>query len=196
MPSEHNFPETLAPSGSWKRKALLALGSGVLIVASFFVESEGWIRTAHGLRFGATLVYLFLEFPFRFAPRLGSSLGLSLRIAFALLVSGFILISLFPAFRVGLLHLTLVGGFAVTTFSVATRVLFGHSGNLEKLKDRNLWLLIAVGLMLFGMATRISGDFWPKIMASHYNYGALFWIAGVLLWSWYALPKVLQIEAE
>jgi hypothetical protein len=46
------------------------------------------------------------------------------------------------------------------------------------------------------MATRISGDFWPKIMASHYIYGAIVWIAGVLVWSWFVLPKVLQMEDE
>jgi uncharacterized protein involved in response to NO len=119
-----------------------------------------------------------------------------LRIAFAALVSGFVLIAVFPAFRVSLLHLTLIGGFAVIAFTVATRVVFGHSGNLEKLKARNWWLLVAVGLMLLGMATRISGDFWPKIMASHYIYGALIWIAGVLLWSSCVLPKVWQVEAE
>lgn len=196
LPNPHDFPETLVPSARWKGKALLALGSGIVIVASFFVETKGWVRTAHALRFGTTLLYLSIEFPFRLAPKFGSSLGASLRIAFTLLVSGFVLIVLFPEFRVGLLHLTLVGGFAVITFTVATRVLFGHSGNLEKLKGKNWWLLGAVGLMLFGMATRISGDFWPKIMASHYIYGALFWIAGVLLWSCFALLKVLHIEAE
>jgi len=58
------------------------------------------------------------------------------------------------------------------------------------------WLLIAVGLMLFGMATRISGDFWQKILASHYIYGALLWVAGVLLWAIYVLPKVFVIERD
>jgi uncharacterized protein involved in response to NO len=196
LQSAHDFAETLNPSPAWKRKAILALCSGVLIVASFFVESEGWIRIAHGIRFGTTLVYLLIEFPFRLAPKFGSSLGASLRIAFVLLVSGFILIALFPAFRIGLLHLTLVGGFAVITFTVATRVLFGHSGKLEALKGRNRWLVIAVGLMLFAMTTRISGDFWPRIMASHYIYGGLIWIAGVLLWACYALPRVLEVESE
>jgi hypothetical protein len=57
-------------------------------------------------------------------------------------------------------------------------------------------LLIAIGLMLFGTATRINGDFWPKILASQYTYGPVFWVDGVLLWSCYALPTVLQIEAE
>jgi len=63
------------------------------------------------------------------------------------------------------------------------------------LQGRNRWLLVAIGLMLFAMATRISGDFWPKIMASHYVYGAIVWIAGVLLWSYYVLPKVRQVES-
>ncbi len=76
------------------------------------------------------------------------------------------------------------------------KLFFGHSGNLERLKARNWGLLIAVALMLFGMATRISGDFWPRIMASHYIYGAVLWTAGVLLWSSYVLPKIVQVEIE
>ena len=82
------------------------------------------------------------------------------------------------------------------TFTVATRVIFGHSGQLERLKGKNRWLLVSIGLMLFGMATRISGDFWPNIMGSHYSYGAIIWTTGVLLWCFYALPKVLQIETD
>jgi uncharacterized protein involved in response to NO len=194
LPNPHDFPETMIPSGIWKKKAALAVAVGLLVIASFFIESAGRVRSAHGLRFGATLVYLLLEFPFRLAPKMTNSLGIALRIAFAALISGFILIAIFPAYRVGLLHLTLIGGFAVITFTVATRVLFGHSGNLEKLKLKNRWLLVAVGLMLFGMATRISGDFWPKIMFSHYSYGALVWVVGVAVWGFYALPKVLQAD--
>jgi branched-chain amino acid transport system permease protein len=45
--------------------------------------------------------------------------GASIRIAFAGVLAGFLAVSLFPAYRVGLLHLTLVGGFAVITFVVA-----------------------------------------------------------------------------
>ncbi len=196
LPSPHDFPEALAPHAAWKRKAALALGAGVLIVGSFFIEVAGWFRAAHAIRFATTLGYLLLEFPFQRAPKFSNALGASLRIAFAGVVSGFIFIALFPSFRVSLLHLTLIGGFAIITFTVATRVVFGHGGHLEKLKGRNRWLLAAVGLMLAGMATRISGDFWPKILSSHYVYGSLLWIAGVLLWSWHVLPKVLQVEND
>ena len=196
LPSPHNFPEALKPSAVWKKKAALAFGVGALIIISFFVESAGRTRTANALRFGVTLIYLLLEFPFRSAPKITNALGLSLRIAFGALVSGFILIAIFPAFRTGLLHLTLIGGFAVITFTVATRVMFGHSGNLEKLKQKNWWLIAVVGVMLFAMATRISGDFWPKIMATHYSYGAILWIAATLVWAAYTIPKVLIMDSE
>ena len=196
LPSPHDLPEAGNPSAIWKKKAGLAFSVGILIILSFFVESAGWVRTAYALRFGITVIYLLLEFPFRSAPKMKNALGLSLRISFGALVTGFILVAIFPAFRVSLLHLTLIGGFAVITFTVATRVMFGHSGNLEKLKGKNWWLGTAVGLMLFAMATRISGDFWPKIMATHYSYGAVLWIAAALLWAAYTIPKVLIKEVE
>lgn len=196
LPSPHDFPEALVPSGAWMKKAALASSAGVLILFSFFVESAGWVRTAYVLRFGTTLLYLLLEFPFRLAPKINNALGLSLRLAFVALVSGFVLVAAFPVWRVGLLHLTLIGGFAVITFTVATRVMFGHSGNLEKLQRKNWWLIVAVGLMIFAMATRISGDFWPKILPTHYSYGAILWIFGVVLWAAYTIPKVLIIESD
>jgi Uncharacterized protein involved in response to NO len=196
LPSPHDFPEALVPSGAWVKKAALASSAGVLILISFLVESAGWLRTAYVLRFGTTLLYLLIEFPFHLAPKINNALGLSLRLAFVALVSGFILVAAFPVWRVGLLHLTLIGGFAVITFTVATRVMFGHSGNPEKLKQKNWWLIIAVGIMLFAMATRISGDFWPKILPTHYSYGAILWIFGVLLWAIYTIPKVLIVDTE
>ena len=194
--SPHDFPESTSPAAAWKKKAALAFGAGGLIVASFFLEVEGWIRAAHAVRFATTLVYLALEFPFHRAPKFSNTLGASLRIAFAALVGGFIVVALWPAARVGLLHLTLIGGFAVITFTVATRVVFGHSGHLEKLRGRNWWMLVAVALMLLGMATRISGDFWPGILVSHYSLGAVIWTTGVLVWSCFVLPKVFQADNE
>jgi uncharacterized protein involved in response to NO len=75
-------------------------------------------------------------------------------------------------------------------------VVFGHSGNIEKLKGRNRWLLWVVALMLFAMATRISGDFWPKIMISHYVYGAIVWAAAVVWWAIKVLPNIRVTEPE
>jgi len=194
--SPHDFPEMLKPSADWKTKALIALGAGAIIVISFFIEAWGWYRTAYAVRFATTLGYLLREFPFRSAPQAGSALGLSLRLALATLVAGFFAVAVWPQYRTGLMHLTLVGGFAIITFIVATRVVLGHSGNMEKLKQRNRWLYWVVGLMFFAMATRISGDFWPKIMFSHYVYGAFVWAAAAIWWSIKILPNVRKSEPE
>jgi len=194
LDSAHDFPEMTRPSTPWVRKAAFAFLTGALIIASFFIEANGKFQTAYLVRFLVTVVYFMLEFPFRRAPKLASALGASLWVAFITLVAGFLCVAIFPQFRVSLLHLTLIGGFAVITFVVATRVVFGHSGNIARLKSGNWWLLTAVGLMLFAMATRVSGDFWPKIMATHYSYGALVWVVAVLIWVIKVLPKVRMAE--
>jgi uncharacterized protein involved in response to NO len=196
QPTPHDFPEALTPNAPWLRKAALALSAGALILGSFLIEASGWFRIAYALRFATTLAYFLIEMPFHRGPAHSNALGASIRISLAGILAGFLAICLLPAYRVALLHLTLIGGFAVITLTVATRVLFGHSGNLALLRGRNRWLLIAVGMMLFGMATRISGDFWLKILPSHYIYGALLWIAGVCIWSYYALPKIFTRDID
>ncbi|MDB6029394.1 MAG: NnrS family protein [Verrucomicrobiales bacterium] len=196
MQSAHDLPESRNPTRIWLKKATTALVTGIVIIATFVLEVKGWFHTAYAIRGAVVCLYLLLEMPFRRGPDATNAMGMAIRLALFGVMAGFIAVSAFPEYRVSLLHLTLIGGFAVMTFTVATRVVFGHSGNIALLKRRNRWLLIAIGLMLFAMATRISGDFWPKIMASHYIYGAVIWIAGVLLWSIYVLPKVLVANTE
>jgi hypothetical protein len=188
------LPELLRPNAVWLRKAGVALLAGLLIIGSFFLEATGAFRSAYALRLAVTLVYFYLQMPFHRTPNAANALGACIRVSFAGILSGFLAVCLFPAYRVALLHLTLIGGFAVITVTVAIRVVFGHSGNLALVQRRNRWLILAVGMMLLGMATRITGDFWPKILASHYVYGAVLWIAGILLWSCFVLPKVLLAD--
>ncbi len=196
LESAHNFPETLAPPREWKRKALLAGGAGFVILTTFVLEAAGWYRTAYGIRFATVLSYTLKELPVRRGPSGATVLGAAIRGAFVSIAAGFLAVALFPAYRIALLHLTLVGGFALITFIVATRVVYGHSGNLQLLQRPNRWLIPVFVLMLVGMATRISGDFWPRIMASHYVYGALLWIAGVIIWAVRVLPKVRLADEE
>lgn len=194
--SSHDLPESLAPTGAWLKKALLAATTGALLIGSFILEAKGFYRLAYGTRFAVTLAYMLLEMPLRRGPAGANIFGAAIRISLFGIVAGFLAVACYPQYRVGMLHLTLIGGFAIITFVVASRVLFGHSGNLPLLQGRNRWFLVAISLMLFGMLTRISGDLWPKIMTSHYIYGALLWIAGVAVWGFHTLPKLLITDAE
>jgi uncharacterized protein involved in response to NO len=126
----------------------------------------------------------------------GGAMAWSLRAGLGMVLLGLLLVVLWPAYRVALLHVFLVGGLGVVTMVVATRVIFGHSGNGPLLKAPNRWLWWSLGLIVLGMATRISGDFLPHIMISHYNYGALCWAIGIGIWAWKVLPKVLLRDPE
>lgn len=196
LPNPQDLPEAKNPGAGWLARAWPALTAGFLIFVSFWLEADGWYRLGPAIRFVTSLVYVLVEMPLFHRAKVKNAFSLVLKLAFLLMIAGFLFVSLFPKYRVSLLHLTLIGGFAVVTFSVATRVVFGHSGNLALMSRPNRWLYVTAGLMWFAMVTRISGDFWPKIMASHYIYGAVVWTIGVVLWSWKVLPKVLQRDSE
>jgi hypothetical protein len=196
LPNRHDFPEALTPSPEWRGKAVWALGTGLAIVASFFVEAAGAQRGGIALRLAAVACYLLHEVPLHRSAAAPGAVSALLKLGLALILAGLAAMLIVPQYRVALLHLTLVGGFALTTMAVATRVVFGHSGHQHLLGAPNRWLKVAVGLMLLAMVTRISGDFWPKIRVSHYNYGAVLWVLGALTWAWWVLPKVRVPDPE
>jgi uncharacterized protein involved in response to NO len=194
--SSHDLPEAASPTREWTTQALIAATAGSLVVGSFLVEAQGWTRSGHFLRFCVVLGYLLLQSPVFRSGRPKDRFARSLKTGSALLALGFLAVSIAPIYRIALLHLTLVGGAATITISVATRVVFGHSGNHGLLSQRNRWFTVASVLMYVGMLTRVSGDFWPKIMISHYNYGAIFWGGGLLVWAWHVIPKVLVPDPD
>jgi uncharacterized protein involved in response to NO len=196
LESRHDFPESIKAPPGWKRQALDGLLAALAILLSFVLEAAGWHRTGPAVRLVAVLVYMLRVVPvFRATPN-RNALATSLRLALLLVPAGYLAIMIFPEYRVGLLHLTLGGGFAVVTFTVATRVVYSHSGNQALLAGRNRWLKVTVWLILFAVATRISGDIWPTILVSHYIYGSIVWVIAVLIWAWYVLPKVLTPDTE
>ncbi len=189
------YPEMRHPNAAWTRRMLAALVTGIVVLCSFLLEAGGWYRIANALRFAAVLGYVLWTLPL-LRQRERSAPGTAVLLGFIMMLSGYLAVALFPAYRVALLHLAFAGGFALVAFAVATRVAFGHAGELATLAHRNRWLMISVGIILFATTTRVSGDFWPKIMASHYIYGAWIWIIGVALWAARVLPKLLKIEED
>ena len=196
LPNTHEFDESRTPAAGWKRKAGLAFAAGAAIIVSFLVEASGRERLGHAIRFVVSGTYLLSQVPIYRSAIHKNTIRACLTLAIGLMLLGFLVVTIYPVNRVAVLHLTLVGGFAVLTFGVATRVVFGHSGNQPSLSRPNRWLWVAVGLMVIGMATRISGDFYPQVRVSHYNYGAGAWIMGTIVWAIYVLPKTLLRDPD
>ena len=190
------FAESVVATPEWRRAARIAAAAGALIVGSFALEATGWSRTAGTARAVILIAYLCYEMPLE-------RLRWNWRGVQWQLITGLVLIPLgvfasgwFPAMRLTLSHVELVGGFAFITFGVATRVVFGHSGAREKADRFHPWLTTAAVLMLLGLASRISGDYLPGIQTTHYIYGAACWMAGVVVWAACVLPRVLRPDPE
>ncbi len=181
---------------AWFRSASLALSAGLFIGVSYLLDAFGLERIGGALRALLVLGYLAWEMPverLRFS-RLGVDPYLVLGLV--LIPVGIVCSAWFAGLRVALSHLEMAGGFGLITLGVATRVVFGHTGQREMLERFHPWLVLSLGLMILGIATRIFGEMVPRLMISHYNYGAYCWIAGALVWGACVLTKVLRPDPE
>ena len=104
-------------------------------------------------------------------------------------VFGLIFPLFWPGQRVAGLHIVFLGGFSLITFTVATRVVLGHSGNEALFETRLPALQLATLLLLAGAALRAVGDFSAE--RPHWLSAASYlWMLAAAVWGIAVLPKV------
>jgi uncharacterized protein involved in response to NO len=184
------FPESPGESPEWKGAARIAKSAGALILLTYLLEVIGWSRFAGAARALIVVGYLAYEMPLERLRWNWRGVQWQLIVGLICIPVGVFAAGWFSGMRLTLSHLELVGGFALITTGVATRVVFGHTGGREKVERFHPWLTAAAVLMLLGLASRITGDFLPGIQRSHYLYGAACWIAACVL------PRVLRPDPE
>jgi uncharacterized protein involved in response to NO len=191
LPSS-DLPETRAFPPEWKRHAAFNAVIGIAIIASFLIETAGPSRTAAWIRVAAIGFYVALRMPWRGRTFLADYL----RAGLLFILAGFTMIALWPNYRVGSLHAVFITGFNLIVFTVATRVVLGHSGHLDRLKTR-LWFFIFMSALLFlAMVSRVTADLSPRARIIHLLAAAGCWLAASLIWMIKALPKVTVTEEE
>ena len=186
------FEDSRSPDRPWKLKACTAAAAGAALVATCFLEAWGWHRTAATARALVFAAYVLMEVRFDRATRPASTLSRCLLVGLVFLVAGYLSMAWMPEQRVAWLHLGLAAGIGFVTLTVAARVSLAHSGHSRRLEARNRWMIVALSLMFLGVISRMSGDFMPRIQATHYNYGAACWIAGLIVWAGYILPRMTE----
>lgn len=97
-----------------------------------------------------------------------------------------------PDFRLAFLHLCFIGGFSLSVFSVATRVILSHCGFSKLLNGSYRPFSIAGTFILLGLLARFSANFLPESYELHLAFGALAWVVGVLVWSFFILGKSIK----
>lgn len=196
LPSRQNFPESLKPPPGWWPRAAFATTCGLAVIVSFFLEAWGFLQSAWLLRAVAILTYFYREVPVHRATFGRGSLAWSLRIALAAIPLGYFAMAGLPVYQMTLIHIVFIGGFTLLTFTVATRVVFGHSGQSEKFAQPLKSIAIMAALFILAMATRVSADWMPDLRMSHYAYASLAWSAAALVWAFYILPGVRRADGE
>lgn len=182
LPSRQNLPESRGIPPGWWPHALTALLAGGLVVASFVLEAQGWIRSGYALRLVALIGYFVRELPPHKVLRGRGTLALGLKVALFSIPVGYLMLFINPGHYFTWLHTVFIPGFSLLILIVACRVVFGHGGQSKKFLAR-LWIILSV-IFLLGLAavTRVSADWMPERRLSHYAYAAITWVAGTLVW--------------
>lgn len=190
MPSKHAFPELLMPSPAWLRRAGFAGACGGLIFIGFFLEAFGYALAGHLLRALGVSIYLLREIPLHKAKEAHGDLAWGLRIALFALPLGLVLTSLFAGTYLAWMHVFYLTGFGLITFMVASRVLFGHSGQSDCFTARLPGVRLLILCTVLGLALRVGADYLTSGRFEAYAWAALLWIAGVAAWAATTLPRV------
>lgn len=176
-----------------------AIVAAAALVGSFFLESYGAPLAGCLLRGLTFLTYLSMEVPWRRsasgAPRGAWIMGLACSLVFAF--AGMVLAGVYYPQHISLEHLLYVGGFGLLILVVASRVLFGHSGDLPGFSKPSWVPKVIIFLALLAALTRMSTGFLPRLTVSHHRYAAWIWMAMVLLWLiWHRRRFVTKDQEE
>ncbi|NBR87673.1 MAG: hypothetical protein EBS84_19210 [Proteobacteria bacterium] len=194
--TRRQFATASEPTPEWRQAARFAGAVGVLIVGTYFLEAVGWSQVAVTLRAGVMVAFLWHELPLERLRWTWNGVQWLLVVGLACVPLGVLASGWLPGWRVAMSHIELIGGFGLIMLGVATRVVFGHSGERAQLERFHGPLTVAAALMLLGLLNRLAGDLVPSTMTSHYTYAAVCWGGGLLLWAARVLPKALKPDPE
>jgi uncharacterized protein involved in response to NO len=191
-PLSDDLPESPKLPPGWITQAGFALAIGLIIDATFVADVFGATTVGGLLRFGAILIYLLARLPWHGRGFLADCL----RLGIAAIVIGTGVEVMWPQYRVGALHIWFISGFSFIAFTVAIRVVFGHSGRMG-LTQRPLPFFIVVGALIFlAMLSRYVADLAPKARTMHLVSAAICWLLAALIWAVRVIPKAMIAEPE
>lgn len=184
-------PKTVAQS---RAKLGRAISAALLLAASFFVEVYGNVTFGYALRAMVAAGYLLIEVRWRL--RQPGSLTTGLFWALGLGWLGLALAPLRSVQHISVEHLLYIGGFGLLMLIVGSRVLFGHSGDLEGFSARSQWVRFLVFLGVLAALTRATPAWMPATTVSHHIYAALTWVLLALFWLLWHRRRFMKRDEE
>ena len=187
-----DLPESRAFPPGWFPKAAVAATIGIVITGSFLLEIFGFEEIGTWTRAAAIVIYFATKMPFRGR----SFLADCLRTGIIWIAIGFTIAALLPVYRVGALHIVFITGFTLVAFTVAIRVVFGHSGRMDLLQKPLRFFIAANVLLFLAMISRLTADLAPGARILHLLSAAACWLVAAFVWMVKVIPKVVVAEPE
>lgn len=183
-------------SPAWIKRAALSFVVGIALLASYWMEVAHAALTAAAIVRGvAVLIFLAVMVPIHRTPSPGKTVPLAVNLSLLALVAGLVFPLFWPGQRAAGFHVIFLGGFSLITFTVATRVVLGHSGNEHLFLTRLPSLQIATLLIVAGTMLRAVADFLPD-RGAMMNWASALWMLAALVWGAAILPKVRIADAS
>lgn len=164
---------------------------GIILIGGFLLEARGNLTVGRLLRaVGATWIAT-TQWRLPRPPRRRARHAWWLWISAGALVVSLWVHALVPEYGVQAAHLTFIGGLGLITLLVAARVTLAH-GNFDlAIETRSRIFGVVATLALLAALTRFSAP-WTPSYALHLGYAALVWIAAVVVWGLFFIPKMIR----
>lgn len=176
----------------WLRKAVVCLIFGVVLVYSYWLDSQAQGKWGQWLRLALCAYWFLCEVDILKPSKNPGLTPFAIKVGVLCILVGISATAIFDHFRIALEHTIYLGGFSLITLIVATRVIYGHSGQGDKFKSWGKALSSCLVLILLAMITRVLADFFPDSRNSHLVYAAIYWLVVCVIWGCVVLPSVLR----
>lgn len=168
----------------------------IIFLGSYFIEAFISVFAGTMLRNLIILLIAFFGWKIHQLPRRKALQAWGLWISCWFVVIGSLGASLFPDYRIHLLHLVFISGLSMMTLMIAVRVALSHGQHDMSLEVKSRHLVATIILFILAALTRVSAGFLPALYEKHLTYAALVWTAGLILWGWAFLPKIIYTKTS
>lgn len=193
--NRHEFEESRTLPKGWTPIAFRAALASIAGVIGLGLRSNG-IGIGGWIFASAILIYGLLEIPMIAKKESRGSMSTGLLIGLSFFYLGVLMMAVFPIWKVGFFHLTIIGGLSLCIMIVSIRVTYGHSGNRDKTEGKKLWVRTLIIVLVVTALTRLTADFFPVIRVSHLIYAAIFWTISQLIWLRIVKTHLFEEEEE
>jgi len=189
MAAPVSVPGMTGPPARGNRAPVYVILLGTL-AASFVLEAHGRVIAAAWLRAAVATIMLLGVWRLGRVPRRRDAPAFALWTSGWFVLLGLWLAALVPSLTLGALHLVFIGGFALLTLGIATRVTVAHGRYPLADEPRVLSPVILSGLGLT-ILVRLAAEWVPSHAPWFWTVSSTLWIVTWALWAWNAFPRLL-----